>query len=57
LPFPVIAGLAMFIFISIEFISIIFDTVAPLNEFRSHNLKVPYELFINEEQYYVLCNI
>lgn len=46
----------MFIFIFIEFIPVILDAVAPLNESRPRNLKVPYELFI-DDQYYILYAI
>lgn len=54
LSFPVVAGSAMFIFIIIECIPIILDAAVPLNESRPRKLKVPYELFCDEEEYYLL---
>lgn len=54
LPFPVLILFGYFIFIIIECIPIILDAIVPLNESRPRHLKVPYEFFVDEEQYYVL---
>ncbi|XP_036138651.1 uncharacterized protein LOC105832725 [Monomorium pharaonis] len=50
----ILAGLGMLIFTIIEFIPVILDAIAPLNESRPRKLKVSYELFIDEEEYYFL---
>ncbi|XP_039311434.1 odorant receptor 24a-like [Solenopsis invicta] len=50
----ILLTLVMLIFTIIEFIPIILDAIAPLNESRPHRFKVSYELFIDEEEYYFL---
>lgn len=54
LTFLVLVALAIFCTIIIELIPIIFDAIAPMNESRPRKIKLDFEFFIDEQQYFYI---
>ncbi|TGZ45825.1 hypothetical protein DBV15_02677 [Temnothorax longispinosus] len=54
LTFPVLVAFAIFCVIIIELIPVIFDAIAPMNESRPRKIKINFEFFIDEQQYFYI---
>ena len=52
--FPVVVAFAIFLVIIIELIPVVLDAVTPMNKSRPRKVKIDFEFFIDEEQYFYI---